>query len=90
MEGADRITFVPKDEPHGWIHWKSTTICMDIHCICGKKFHIDASCAYYVRCSVCKRVYYCNPNVEFVELNDDERQRILNDGFYHDVKEKHE
>ena len=24
-----------KDKPHGWIQWKGTGVCMDVHCKCG-------------------------------------------------------
>lgn len=23
------------DQPHGWIQWKGTNVCLDYHCVCG-------------------------------------------------------
>ena len=37
-------------QPHGWIQWKGTNVCMDIHCKCGMLTHIDADFAYHVKC----------------------------------------
>jgi hypothetical protein len=85
-EGEDRAAFQPKYCPHGLIYWESTTVCMDTHCACGSVCHLDANFANYVKCPKCERVYYCNPNIEFVELNKQESQRILDDGFFQEAK----
>lgn len=55
-------------EPHGWIQWKGTDVCMDIHCRCGAFSHIDDSFAYHVKCPICGTVYFCNGHIEFIEL----------------------
>ncbi len=55
-------------KPHGWVQWKGTDVCMDIHCKCGHHSHIDAVFAYHVKCPKCKTVYFCNGHIEFVEL----------------------
>ncbi len=44
-------------KPHGWIQWKGTEVCMDVHCACGELTHVDAEFAYNVQCPVCLRVY---------------------------------
>lgn len=56
------------DGPHGWIQWKGTNVCMDVHCACGELAHVDAEFAYQVKCEVCGRVYFVNGNVELIEI----------------------
>lgn len=36
--------------PHGWIQWKGTSVCMDVHCACGAHGHVDADFAYTLKC----------------------------------------
>ena len=55
-------------EPHGWIQWKGTYVCMDIHCACGKDSHIDDEFAYHVVCPSCGAVYMCNGHIELIKL----------------------
>lgn len=38
---------------HGWIQWKGTDVCMDVHCKCGEHSHLDAEFAYYIKCPKC-------------------------------------
>ncbi len=57
------VTKIPK-APFGFIQWKGTGVCMDVHCDCGCHFHIDSDFAYYVKCPRCKKVYECNPYIE--------------------------
>ncbi len=47
----------------GWIQWKGTDVCMDIHCLCGELTHVDGEFGYYVECSKCGRVYEVDPTV---------------------------
>lgn len=42
----------------GWIQWKGTDICMDIHCECGYHGHLDAEFAHYYQCPRCSVVYH--------------------------------
>lgn len=56
------------DGPHGWIQWKGTDVCMDVHCACGEMTHVDGGFAYHVRCCLCGRVYFCNGHIELIEL----------------------
>ena len=58
------------DVPHGWIQWKGTEVCMDVHCKCGESFHIDATFAYNVKCPECETIYAVNGHVELIELQD--------------------
>lgn len=55
-------------QPHGWIQWKGTDVCMDVHCACGAQFHIDADFAYHVKCPKCNSVYMCNGHIELIKL----------------------
>lgn len=57
-----------KDKPHGWIQWKGTGVCMDVHCKCGEMTHVDADFCYHIKCCHCGTVYAVNGHVEFIEL----------------------
>ena len=57
-----------KGKPHGWIQWKGTGVCMDLTCSCGELFHIDAECAYNVKCPECGKIWMINGHVELIEL----------------------
>lgn len=50
--------------PHGWIQWKGTDVCMDIHCVCGESTHIDGEFMYYIKCGACGRVYECDGHIQ--------------------------
>jgi hypothetical protein len=73
---------------HGWIEWKGTNVCMDIHCVCGKHSHMDADFFYYFECS-CGKMYAVGSNVKMIELNEEEieyaKKRI---GFMKESKAK--
>lgn len=56
--------------PHGWIQWKGTNVCMDIHCTCGYHSHIDDDFTYYIRCPRCDRKYMCNGHIELIEITE--------------------
>lgn len=38
------------ERPFGWIQWKGTNVCIDLHCECGAHGHVDAEFLYFVRC----------------------------------------
>lgn len=59
-----------KDKPHGWIQWKGTDVCMDIHCSCGALTHIDDDFCYVIQCPECKRVWFVNGHIELVEITE--------------------
>lgn len=54
--------------PHGWIQFKGSNLCMDVHCVCGELTHIDADFLYHVKCGVCSRVYELSGFIEFKEV----------------------
>ncbi len=71
-----------KDKPHGWIQWKGTNVCMDIHCKCGEMTHVDDEFTYHIKCVKCKRVYFCNGHIELIELEQEpENCVILTEGY---------
>ncbi len=59
------------DKPHGWIQWKGTDVCMDVHCLCGEPGHVDSEFCYHVKCHNCGRVYFCNGHIELIEISEE-------------------
>jgi hypothetical protein len=59
----------PSSESGGWIQWKGTEVCMDVHCKCGFTAHIDETSFYFYRCESCKRTYAVGQNIKLIELN---------------------
>lgn len=57
-----------KGKPHGWIQWKGTNVCMDIHCKCGAHLHADCDFLYNVKCLMCATVYMVNGHVELISI----------------------
>lgn len=55
-------------DPHGWLQWKGTDVCMDLHCKCGKLSHVDGMFMYNVKCCECGTVYMCNGHIELIEI----------------------
>ena len=65
----DRIVnFDPSKDPHGWIQWKGTDVCIDIHCTCGESTHIDGDFMYHIQCPHCKQIYEANGHVELIPI----------------------
>ena len=77
------------DEPHGWIQWKGTDVCIDLHCACGgfddesgnPVGHYDGYQMYAVECRFCGRIYRVMQNVGLVEATTDEQKQYLRDHF---------
>lgn len=68
-EQADADT---KSGPYGWIQWKGTNVCMDIHCRCGEHTHIDGDFAYTIRCGKCGQLYGTCANVRLLPITEEE------------------
>jgi phage terminase large subunit GpA-like protein len=64
---ADKAT-----PPYAWIQWKGTDVCADIHCSCGKLSHIDANCAYYVKCPHCDQIYGLCGDIKLIPITQQE------------------
>jgi len=58
------------DIAHGWIQWKGTEVCMDIHCDCGELTHVDGDFAYVIICGACGKKYFVNGHVELIEIEE--------------------
>ena len=59
----------PKPEgTSGWIQWKGTEVCMDIHCTCGHHSHVDVSFFYMFRCPQCKQAFAVGQNIRLIPL----------------------
>lgn len=78
---------VPNDQPHGWIQWKGTDVCVDLRCVCGIQGgndpigHYDGYGMYAVQCNACGRVYRVMQNIGLVEAVTDEQREYLLDGW---------
>jgi len=57
--------------PHGWIQWKGTSVCIDLHCACGYHGHVDADFFYFYECVQCKRRYAVGATVKLSEVPPD-------------------
>ena len=58
--------------PTGWIQWKGTQVCIDLHCTCGHLGHHDGDFFYFYKCPVCHRVYAVGQVVKLIPLNADQ------------------
>jgi hypothetical protein len=57
------------DDPHGWIQWKGTEVCMDFYCVCGYHSHIDAYFTYVIQCPDCGKMFMMNGNIQAIEID---------------------
>lgn len=62
----------PETEPYGWIQWKGTDVCIDIHCKCGHHGHVDTDFFYHYVCPKCGTKYSVGQNVKLIELTPEE------------------
>ena len=65
------------DKPYGHLQWKGINVCMDINCICGELTHVDGEFCYHVKCGNCGKIYFCNPYIEFIEVDYEPEYCIL-------------
>jgi flavoprotein len=76
----DRVNKETKIEgPHGWIQWKGTEVCIDLHCSCGHHGHVDADFFYAYRCAGCGKCYHVGSYVKLVEATPEE---VAADGWH--------
>lgn len=57
--------------PHGWIQWKGTDVCMDLHCSCGYHGHVDTDFFYFYECPKCHARYAVAQYVKLIPLSDE-------------------
>lgn len=62
--------------PTGWIQWKGTDVCIDLHCVCGHHGHLDDDFTYYYRCPKCDRIYALSQTVQLIELDKEQREFV--------------
>jgi hypothetical protein len=62
----------PRSESGGWIQWKGTNVCVDLHCRCGNADHVDMDFMYFVRCAACGTVYAVGQNIKLIPLTDEQ------------------
>ena len=60
------------DVTRGWIQWKGTDVCMDVHCKCGYHGHFDGDFFYAYECPKCKTKFAVGQNIKFIELKDED------------------
>lgn len=76
--------------PFGWIQWKGTRVCMDIHCTCGAHLHADTDFLYHVRCGECKKLYHVSGYVKMLEVTGDDLKRFNTGDYRNPVELKDE
>lgn len=59
----------PQGESHGWIQWKGTDVCIDLHCKCGFHGHYDGDFLYFWECPQCHAKYALGQTVRLIELS---------------------
>lgn len=64
----------PEGEAHGWIQWKGTDVCMDVHCSCGTSTHLDGSFCYFIECGACGKKYALGQIVKLIPLTDEQEK----------------
>lgn len=62
----------PRTESGGWIQWKGTEVCMDVHCVCGHSGHFDGAFFYYFECPKCHAKYAVGQNVKLIPMSDEQ------------------
>ena len=59
-----------KGDAHGWIQWKGTGVCIDLHYICGYHDHFDGEFFYHWECPKCHKKYATGQNVKMIPLTE--------------------
>lgn len=57
------------DTPCGWIQWKGTDVCIDLHCQCGELLHFDGDFLYHFKCGECGQVYQVGAFVKLYAID---------------------
>ena len=74
LEAAQDIEARIVEGPHGWIQWKGTNVCIDLHCTCGNLGHFDGDFAYAIKCAYCGAIWKLGQNVQFTPLPEEEME----------------
>ena len=70
-----------QDQPHGWIQWKGTDVCIDLYCACGAHLHFDGTFLYHWICPHCQRHYESGSHVRMYEMTAEEIAESKRQGF---------
>lgn len=54
---GDPFSYGDQPDPHAFIQWKGTDVCLDFYCDCGTQGHFDGDFAYQLRCPACDTVW---------------------------------
>lgn len=65
-----------KGEANGWIQWKGTDVCVDLHCKCGYDGHYDGSFLYFFECPACHAKYAVGQNIKLIPLTDEQANYV--------------
>lgn len=66
----------PEGKSWGWIQWKGTDVCIDLHCECGYHDHFDGEFLYFYECPACHRKYAVGQNVKLIALTDEQAHYV--------------
>lgn len=66
-----------KDKPHGWLQWKGTDVCIDLHCECGAHIHFDGYFLYYWICPKCNRLWEMGTYIPMYQVADNDREEVI-------------
>lgn len=69
-----------KGRPHGWIQWKGTDVCIDLHCECGALLHYDGDFLYYFVCTHCNRLWEMGTHIPIYEVPAEKRDEVMKAG----------
>ena len=67
----------PQTDSYGWIQWKGTDVCIDLHCICGNFGHLDGDFFYGWRCSECGQHYAVGQTIKMIPLTSEEEYDFI-------------
>lgn len=71
----------------GWVQWKGTNVCIDIHCPCGKVLHFDGSFFYFCQCPYCEKIFAVGQNVRLHAVPSELEEQALELCFHRLEKE---
>lgn len=61
---------------HGWIQWKGTDVCIDLHCRCGHHGHFDGEFLYFYECRGCGAKYAVGQYVKLIPLTAEQAAHV--------------
>lgn len=63
-------------DAHGWVQWKGTEVCIDLHCKCGHHGHFDGGFFYFYQCPACGAKYAVGQVVRLIPLTDAQAEEV--------------